>query len=249
MKAIGVIPARYASSRFPGKPLVDIAGKTMIRRVYERAVQAEKLSEVIIATDDQRIADHARAFGARVEMTRADHPSGTDRCAEVAARFPEADLVVNIQGDEPFIDPAQIDAVALPFWREDAMAISTLARRIDREADLFNSNVVKVVFDRFQRALYFSRHPIPFMRNFPPGEEWLKRGRYFQHLGIYAFRREVLMALARLSPGVLETAESLEQLRWMENGYSIFVGITEMATIGIDTPEDLEKARTAWNID
>lgn len=240
MKIIGIIPARFASTRFPGKPLADIAGKTLIQRVYEQAVQAQRLTEVIVATDDERILQHVHSFGGKAAMTLASHRSGTDRCAELAAQIPTAEAILNIQGDEPFIEPAQIDLAAALL--EAGRPISTLAKRIGREEDLHNPNVVKVVWNQQHEALYFSRSPIPHMRGLPPGQ-WIDHGDFYKHIGLYGFRRETLLELAVLPISHYEQMESLEQLRWLEAGYPIAVGITEQETIGVDTPEDLEKAR------
>jgi 3-deoxy-manno-octulosonate cytidylyltransferase (CMP-KDO synthetase) len=243
MKTIGIIPARYASTRFPGKPLARIGGISMIQRVYQQAVQAESLSAVVVATDDERIFDHVTNFGGRVVMTSPDHPSGTDRCAE-AARLTlnghSPAIVVNIQGDEPFIDPAQIDELYALFEFPDT-AIATLARPITDEENIINPNIVKVLFAPDGRALYFSRQAIPYLRDVPPGR-WAAQGLHHQHLGLYAYRYDVLEEITRLSPGRFERAESLEQLRWLEAGYTIRVAITQQPTIGIDTPEDLERA-------
>ncbi len=239
-KALGIIPARYASTRFPGKPLVDIAGKTMIQRVYEQAAQADSLGLVVVATDDERIADHVRAFGGAVQLTRSDHPSGTDRCAEVASRYRAFPAVVNIQGDEPFLDPRQIDLVAAPLF-SGAAHISTLAKEIRDPHVVQNPNTVKVVFETGGKALYFSRSPIPYVRG-GSVEDGIRRTVFFRHIGLYGFRTETLVELTKLAPSRLELAESLEQLRWLENGYSIQVQLTDRETIGIDTPEDLEAA-------
>lgn len=244
MKTVGIIPARFASTRFPGKPLAEIGGKTVIRRVYEQASKARRLDEVLVATDDERIFRHVESFGGQVVMSRQEHQSGTDRCAEAARRLDEADIIINIQGDEPFIAPEQIDLVAEPLARRQSVQISTLARRIGREEELHNPNIVKVVFNRQQMAMYFSRSTIPYLRGLPP-EQWLPSGVFYKHIGLYGFRREVLLDVAHLEPSTYERLESLEQLRWLEAGYGIFVNITESETIGIDTPEDLERAR-AW---
>lgn len=244
MKILGLIPARYAASRFPGKPLALIGGKSMVQRVYEQASAAGVLSEVAVATDDERIYQHVRAFGGQVIMTRPDHPSGTDRCAEAVGLRDDIDVVVNIQGDEPFIRPDQIAAVTAPFAAGAGLA--TLARRIADEEDLWNPNVVKVTVDRSGRALYFSRHPIPYLRDVPR-EDWLSHGLHLQHLGLYAYRRDVLLELTQLAPGTYERAEGLEQLRWLQAGYRLHVALTEHRTIGIDTPEDLQRAE-AWLI-
>lgn len=246
MKTLGIIPARYASTRFPAKALAMIGDKPMIQRVYEQVQKAKSIAEVIVATDDQRIFDAVQSFGGQVEMTAEHHQSGTDRCAEVANRHPEFDLVVNIQGDEPFINPKQIDQVVAPFGKSDQLQIATLAIAIQDEVALFNQNIVKVVFGADHHALYFSRCAIPFMRGVPQSE-WLAKGAFYKHIGLYGFRRNTLLELTRLSPGTLERFESLEQLRWLENGYRIAVSLTEEETIGIDTPEDLEKALSYLN--
>lgn len=238
-KALGIIPARYASTRFPGKPLVDIAGKSMVQRVYEQALQARALGQVIIATDDDRIVEHVRSFGGNVLLTDRSHASGTDRCAEVAAQYPEYSVVVNIQGDEPFLDPGQIDRVAYPLLAGEA-GISTLAKRITAIEELENPNVVKVVFGIHRQALYFSRYPIPFLRG-QSLETGLEKGCFYKHIGLYGYTQNVLKEIARLSVSALESLESLEQLRWLEHGYAIQVEFTERETIGIDTPEDLAR--------
>jgi len=237
---LAVIPARFASTRFPGKPLVLIQGKTMIQRVWEQVARSSQVTEAVVATDDDRIAAHVEDFGGRVVRTRSDHPSGTDRCAEVAQLFPEADFVLNIQGDEPFVQPAQIDLLATTLGGDPAFSIATLAKRIENPEMLFNPNVVKVVFADRGRALYFSRHPIPFVRGYAPAD-WLTQQVFFKHIGLYGFRRETLLHIAGLAPTPLERAESLEQLRWLEHGLPIRVGETDLETIGIDTPEDLLK--------
>lgn len=238
---LGIIPARYASTRFPGKPLVYIGGKTMIQRVYEQALQAKHLGKVVVATDDRRIWEHVQGFGGEVVMTRSDHPSGTDRCAEVARRYPEATHAVNIQGDEPFIQPEQIDLLAAALLEGGRrFSIATLAKKIEHPEHLFNPNVVKVVFSAAHGALYFSRHPIPYCRGKEP-DAWLGHTPFYKHIGMYGYSRSTLLRLARLQPTPLELAESLEQLRWLENGLRIRVVETEQETTGIDTPEDLKK--------
>lgn len=241
MKSIAIIPARYGSTRFPGKPLAELAGKPILQHVYERVRQAACISEVYIATDDQRIEDRAHAFGAEVVMTDPAHHSGTDRCAEVADGLPGDYIVVNIQGDEPFIDPRQIDQVSSLLCDQDAVGISTLARRLTDVDAIANPNIVKVVMNAAGRALYFSRSPIPFLREVPR-EQWVGQGVFFKHLGIYGFRRQVLLDIAHLPPGRYEQLERLEQLRWLEAGYAIQVGETDQETLGIDTPQDLERA-------
>lgn len=242
MTILGVIPARFASTRFPGKPLVDIGGKSMIRRVYEQALLSERLTNVVVATDDERIFEHVRMFGGTVRMTRSDHPSGTDRCAEVADHFPEADYVVNIQGDEPFIQPQQIDLLVDTLLRQQHLSIATLAKKIEQQEALDNPNIVKVVCSRAGQALYFSRFPIPFLRGVDP-ENRLSQHTFYKHIGLYGFQLKTLRQLTALAPTPLEHAESLEQLRWLEHGFRIAVQITEMETRGIDTPEDLERER------
>lgn len=239
-KAIAIIPSRYNSSRFPGKPLVIINGKTMIQRVYEQAKACPELQEVIVATDDQRIFDHVQEFGGNVEMTSPDHESGTDRCGEVLSKYnSEVDVVVNIQGDEPYIQPGQISELVNAFSNNE-VDISTLAKKINQNDQVHDPNVVKVVKQKNSFALYFSRNPIPFLRN-KKKESWIDNQDYFKHVGIYAYRTNVLKKLVQLEPSELEKAESLEQLRWLENGYSIHVGNTSYENIGIDTPDDLKK--------
>lgn len=235
---LAVIPARWASTRFPGKPLANIAGKSMIQRVFEQVNESTKVNRAIVATDDARIQQHVLDFGGEVVMTSPNHPSGTDRCAEVASLYPEAEIVLNVQGDEPFIQPQQIDLLAETLIKSPFASIATLAKKIDRADFLGNPNIVKVVFSETIGAVYFSRHPIPYLRGIAP-ENWLQHQDYYKHIGLYGFRRDALMAIADLSPTPLEKAESLEQLRWLEHGYRIAVGITEWETLGVDTPEDL----------
>ena len=237
---LGVIPARFASSRFPGKPLVLIDGKSMVQRVYEQAQKAKKVQELVVATDDKRIFDHVQAFGGNVLMTDPDHISGTDRCAEVAIKYPEAALILNIQGDEPFIQPEQIDLLAGTLLDRPHFEIATLGKKIEAPEQLFNPNVVKVALSRHNSALYFSRQPIPYLRGYPQ-EKWLDQYDFYKHIGLYAFRRNTLLEVAQLPPAPLEQAESLEQLRWLSEGIPIVVGLTDIETIGIDTPEDLER--------
>lgn len=240
-KVLGIIPARYNSSRFPGKPLADIGGKSMIQRVYEQATACTALDRVVIATDDPRILHHAEAFGADALLTRNDHLSGTDRCAEVAALLPDYAVCINIQGDEPFLNPAQIGYVVLPLLEARA-EISTLAKAIQNQSELHNPNVVKVVFNKNGHALYFSRSSIPYLRDIAE-QDWASKQAHYRHLGLYGFQRDTLLEIASLPPSPLEQWEALEQLRWLENGKSIFVALTEEETIGIDTPEDAQKAR------
>ena len=245
MRIIGIIPSRYGSTRFPGKPLADIDGQSMIQRVYLQAKKAGLLSDVIVATDDQRIFDHVLSFGGKVVMTSVDHLNGTSRCLEVlqSLTFQPDEVpvsgVVNIQGDEPFLDPEQIDQVAelLP-WSETQVA--TLVKKIEDASELFNPNVVKAVFTKEKWASYFSRQAIPFIRDTEP-EAWLKAHNFYKHIGIYGYRAGILSDLVDLPVSPLEKAESLEQLRWLENGFRIRVGITTKQAIAIDTPEDLSK--------
>ncbi len=211
----------------------------MIRRVYEQAVKASKLNDVIVATDDIRIATEVQAFGGKYTMTRSDHISGTDRCAEVINTMRGFNAVINIQGDEPYIDPAQIDLVASCF-EDQKVKLATLVKKITSNADLFNENIPKVVVNKNLEANYFSRQTIPFLRNIVK-EEWLLHGDFYKHIGIYGYDVETLKEITQLKPSQLETAERLEQLRWIENGYSIHTRITLFETIAIDTPEDLEK--------
>jgi 3-deoxy-manno-octulosonate cytidylyltransferase (CMP-KDO synthetase) len=238
-KILAVIPARYASSRFPGKALATLDSRTMLEHVYERATMSRYLGTVIIATDDRRIYDEARRFGARVQMTRDDHLSGTDRVAEVASSFEDAELVVNIQGDEPLIDPTAIDLAVLPLLEEPAIPMGTLKKRIEDPREIGDPNVVKVVTDRFENAVYFSRSTIPFMRD-------TGLVTHFKHLGLYVYRRDFLLRYSAMPVGPLETAERLEQLRAIENGFKIRVVETEYESLGVDTPADLERVRALF---
>ncbi|WP_428330711.1 3-deoxy-manno-octulosonate cytidylyltransferase [Mucilaginibacter sp.] len=239
MNILGIIPARYASSRFPGKPLVDIGGKSMIQRVYEQAKKCTNLTEVIVATDDERIFDHVTGFGGVAVMTSADHQSGTDRCAEVATQHPQYEVIINIQGDEPYIDPEQITKLATCF-NDAATQIATLIKKVQNEQELLNVNSPKVVINKLSEAVYFSRSPMPHIRG-QEQQDWLKHFTYFKHIGIYGYRADILQQITKLPVSSLEKAESLEQLRWIENGYRIKVAETELETHAIDTPEDLEK--------
>ena len=239
MKFTAVIPARYASTRFPGKPLAILGGKTVIQRVYEQA--ASVLSEVYVATDDERILSAVEAFGGRAVMTRADHQSGTDRIEEAVEKTgTQADVIINVQGDEPFIQPSQIKTLMVLF-DDPQTQIGTLGKRFDSMDAVNNPNSPKIVTDHRGFALYFSRSVIPFIRGVE-SDEWLSHYPFLKHLGVYAYRREVLAEVTRLPQGQLEKAESLEQLRWLENGYRIRVGLTDVETVGIDTPADLERA-------
>lgn len=237
---VGVIPARYASTRFPAKPLVDIRGKSMIRRVYEQAIQSKSLDEVIVATDDARIFQHVAAFGGKVEMTAEHHRSGTERVAEVVARHPDYACCVNIQGDEPFLEPEQIDLLC-GVLQEEGVQIATLIRRLTDASSLHSPHTVKAVIDNVGNAMLFSRSPIPFFRDEPDPDKWLSRIPYYKHIGIYGFRRDVLLKVAGMDASPLEQAESLEQLRWLANGYQIRTAETDREALAIDTPEDLRR--------
>jgi len=239
MKVLGIIPARYASTRFPGKPLVDIKGKSMLQRVYEQAKKCNSLHEVIVATDDERIFEHVTGFGGVAEMTSDQHQSGTDRCAEVAAKYPEYDVVINIQGDEPFIDPEQIGRVASCF-NEPGTQLATLIKKIETTEELYNFSSPKVIINKQSEAIYFSRAAIPHVRGEEP-QRWLYHNTYYKHIGIYGYSSTILQQITLLPLSSLEKAESLEQLRWIENGYRIKVAETELETHAIDTPQDLEK--------
>jgi 3-deoxy-manno-octulosonate cytidylyltransferase (CMP-KDO synthetase) len=239
MKILGIIPARFASTRFPGKPLVDIAGKSMIQRVYEQAKKCPHLSEVIIATDDNCIFEHVDNFGGKAIMTSADHQSGTDRCAEVALKHAEYDVIINIQGDEPYIDPEQITKL-ISCFNDAGTQIATLIKKISTNEELHNTNSPKVIINKNSEAIYFSRSPLPHIRGQEP-QNWLQHFTYFKHIGIYGYRADILQQITKLPVSSLEKAESLEQLRWIENGYKIKVAETEIETIAIDTPDDLKK--------
>jgi len=252
VKAVGVIPARYASSRFPGKPLAALCGRPLVCHVYERARRSKTLARVVVATDDLRIRDAVAAFGGEVQLTAAHHPSGTDRVAEVAASL-SSELVVNIQGDEPLIEPAMIDEAVAPFFVEANLVMGTVCRRLEAEDECHSPHVVKVVRDCRGFALYFSRATIPYHR--APSAECSVQGAegalYYKHIGLYVYRRDFLLELARLAPTPLEEAEQLEQLRALEYGYPIRVVETKYDSIGVDTPEDLARiermvAATGW---
>jgi 3-deoxy-manno-octulosonate cytidylyltransferase (CMP-KDO synthetase) len=236
---LGVIPARYASTRFPGKPLIDIQGKSMLQRVYEQAKKSHKLQDVIIATDDERIFKHAETFGANAYITAANHPSGTDRCFEAMRKTgKDYKYVINIQGDEPFIDPSQIDLLAELCNGQTELA--TLMIPVDSHEILFDSGEVKITFNKDYEALYFSREVIPHVKGVDK-KLWHKHYQYYRHVGTYAYRSDVLKKITTLVPSELEKAESLEQLRWLENGFKIKLAITNFDSHCIDTPEDVEK--------
>lgn len=243
MKYIGIIPARYGSTRFPGKPLAEISGKTMIRRVYEQACKCRALSEVVVATDHPLIYDHVKSFG-RVIMTSTSHQSGTDRCREAIEGtngndYSAEDVVINIQGDEPLIHPRQIELLTDAFSGPD-VSIASLMKKIESEGELFDENVVKVVVNANNNAIYFSRLPVPFYRGLAR-EQWLTKGTWYRHIGLYGFRVSALHAIGRLPASRLEQAESLEQLRWIEYGMKIHMIETNIQTLSVDTPDDLKK--------
>lgn len=239
MRILGIIPARYASSRFPGKPLIDLKGKTMIQRVVEGAAKSALLTDLIVATDDERIAQTVNRFGGKVMLTDSKHPTGTDRCAEIVRTLSEQyDVVINIQGDEPLVDSRQLDQL-LQAFTDPSVQIATLASRKIAMEDILNSNRIKVVVDKNHSALYFSRSAIPNFAN-AKGEP-LEIYPFLRHIGLYAYRSEVLLQLSELEETKLEQIESLEQLRWLYNGYAIQVVETEIETPNIDTPEDVEK--------
>ena len=240
MNIIGIIPARYGSTRFPGKPLVDINGKTMIQRVYEQASQAKKLTQVFVATDNEAICDHVRSFGGNVIMTHTQHKNGTERCAEAVGLIGgDIDAVINIQGDEPFIAPSEIDLVAKVLTKSP-QHIATLVKRLHSFTDYLNPNIVKAVLNANMQALFFSRSPVPYIRAVD-AEAFFDKGHFYRHIGIYGYPVDVLTKIVALPQSQLELMESLEQLRWLENGYAISVEVTENDSISIDTPEDLEK--------
>jgi 3-deoxy-manno-octulosonate cytidylyltransferase (CMP-KDO synthetase) len=244
-QAIAIIPARYASARFPGKPLVEINGKSMIMRVYEQAMKATLLKDVYVATDDNRIYDHVVSSGGKAIMTASDHNSGTERCLEAfqilisANKCSTDEIVLNIQGDEPFILPEQIDSLVRLFSKKK-VSIATLVKKIDKSEELNNPNYVKVVIGSKMQALYFSRAAVPFVRD-AEGDKRLEKTLFYKHIGMYAYRGAVLTAICKLKPSPLELAEKLEQLRWIENGYIIHVETTDHESVAIDSPADLLK--------
>ncbi len=239
MKTLGIIPARYASTRLPGKPLVNINGKSMVQLVYEQAKKS-LLDAVIIATDDERIIAEVKSFGGLFMLTSDNHKSGTDRSAEVSDAYPDYEIIINIQGDEPFIDPEQINLLLKTISKPNTQ-LATLIKKIETEKDLFDANTPKVLINNTANAIYFSRETIPYLRNYTK-EEWLQNHTFYKHIGIYAYKKDVLKAISTLPQGNLENAEHLEQLRWLENGYQIATDITTTETISVDTPEDLKAA-------
>lgn len=236
MKIVAIIPARYDSTRFPGKPLVDIYGKPMIQHVYERVMESKLVDKVIVATDDKRIFDTVKNFGGKAEMTSSKHQSGTDRVREVIKKI-KCDIVVNVQGDEPGINPKDIDKAVKPLIKDKEVNISTLAIRIQNGADLKDENKVKVVLDKNNFALYFSRNNIPFDRNHINN---VVKENFYKHIGLYVYRRKFLIDLKKLKPSALENLEKLEQLRFLDNGEKIKVIITDKESISVDTPADLQ---------
>lgn len=244
MKFIGIIPARYASTRFPGKPLAMLGGKPVIQRVYEQVVDV--LGEAYVATDDERILQAVKSFGGQAVMTRSDHKSGTDRIQEAATLIKTtADVIINVQGDEPFIQRSQLETVK-ELFNDPQVQIGTLGKPFDTMEATENPNSPKIVTDLNGYALYFSRSVIPFIRG-KERQEWLSHFPFLKHIGLYAYRREVLAEITQLPQSPLELAESLEQLRWLQNGYRIKVGLTDVETVGIDTPEDLQRAEALLN--
>lgn len=244
MSAIAIIPARYASSRFPGKPLIDISGKSMIQRVYNQVVKLKLLKAIFVATDDERIYKHVKTFTENVIMTSSNHLSGTDRCAEALDKIEELrqekfEIVLNIQGDLPFIHPEQIALLYHCFDNAETQ-IGTLIKKIEDPAKIFDPNLVKVVIDKKGQALYFSRNPIPFQSK-NVQKDWIRKHDYYKHVGIYGFKTETLRTLTKIKASSLEIAESLEQLRWLENGFEIQTALTERESISIDSPNDLEQ--------
>jgi 3-deoxy-manno-octulosonate cytidylyltransferase (CMP-KDO synthetase) len=244
---IGVIPARYASTRLPGKPLVDIGGKPMIQHVYERASESKYIDHLIVATDDQRIVDVVENFGGKVVLTPPELPSGSDRIAYVVKNMQDVEIIVNIQGDEPFINPIMIDMAIEPLAFDKNIYVSTLAKRISKVDELKDFSVVKVVMDMYNDALYFSRSPIPFVRDDSISlDEKIKKFKFLKHIGLYVYRKEALLEFTRMEQGIIEQHEKLEQLRFLENKIPIKVVETEYESISVDTPEDLKKARNYY---
>lgn len=246
MKILGIIPARYASTRFPAKALVKIGGKSMIHRVFEQVMKASSLSKVIVATDHDMIAHEVSAVGGVVAMTSQAHQTGTDRCFEALTQQAEDfDYVINIQGDEPFIQPEQIDELAALL--NGSVQLATLVTPVKDPDSLVNPNIMKVVFNEFRNALYFSRACVPHLRGVPQNQ-WLQNHTFYKHVCMYAYRSDILAEITQLEQSALEKAESLEQLRWLENGYDIKIGITDYESISIDTPEDLARAKKVYGI-
>lgn len=248
MKTLAIIPARYDSSRFPGKPLIDLEGKSMIRRVYERASQGADFT--VVATDDQRIEEEVKRFGGEVIMTSKHHSTGTNRCLEayqewIAVHDDQIDIVINVQGDEPMLDPASLRTLVQPF-QNSTCEMATLVMPVTQTSDLKSPNNVFVTMDVDGRALYFSRHPIPYVRG-AEVEEWLSKASFYRHIGLYAFRPAALRTFASMAMGELEKAESLEQLRWLESGRAIYCSLVQEVSVSVDTPEDADAVRALLN--
>lgn len=239
MKILGIIPARFASTRLPGKPLVNLAGKTMIKRVYQQALKANLINHLVVATDDERIVAEVESFGGNVILTSTLHQSGTDRCAEVAEKIPSYDVVINIQGDEPLINPAQINLLASCFNSPNT-SIATLVKKIETYDELHNFGTPKVVLNQQLEAIYFSRQALPHLRDIPT-TDWLTQHTFYKHIGIYGFLTSTLLSVSKLPASPLEKMEMLEQLRWIENGHKIKVAITDLESISVDSVEDVEK--------
>lgn len=240
MKTLGILPARYGSSRWPGKVLQDIGGKSMLQRTFEQARKAELLDDLLVATDDERVQEHVHRFGGRAVLTGTVHRSGTDRCAEAVEQLAsDVDIVLNIQADEPFLPPGHLDRVVRML--QAGVPIATVAHPITSSEELWSPAAVKIVLDRAGRALYFSRSPVPYLRDVPR-EEWLQHHTFYRHIGLYGFQAPVLQRIARFQPGELEEAEKLEQLRWMEGGLPIQVGLVHTPSMGMDQPDDAARA-------
>lgn len=240
MKVLAIIPARFGSTRFPGKPLIDIAGKTLIQRVYEQCLKAENIDKTVVATDDERILQHVQSFGGNVVMTSSTHPTGTDRCVEAYLNLEEKyDVVLNIQGDEPFVDPQQINSLASIFSENKDAEIGTLAKLITDPAEIFDPKEAKIVFNDQKQVLYMSRSPIPYIKDLET-KLWHTKFDFYKHIGIYGFREYTLLNISKMQQTNLEKVESLEQLRWL-NTYKMYLGFTDIDTLSIDTPEDLSE--------
>lgn len=241
-RVVVVIPARYGSQRLPAKPLADICGKPMVQHVYERAARAKLVNAVLVATDDERIMSAVRGFGGRAVMTPESLQTGTDRIAYVARSLPDAEIIVNVQGDEPLVEPAMIDEAVEPLLHDNSVNVGTLVKKIDNNADLSNPGIVKVVLDREGNGIYFSRSPIPFGRDIQQSE-WLRHHIYYKHIGLYVFHREFLNRFSEMNQTPLEKTEKLEQLRILENGYKIRCTVTSFDSVPVDTQDDLERVR------
>ena len=243
---VGVIPARFASTRLMGKPLADIGGKPMIQHTYENALKSKLIHRIIVAVDDEKVAKVAKDFGAEVVMTSKDIPTGSDRIASVIKDFDDVKIVVNIQGDEPFIEGGMIDQAIEPLIFDQNVSVSTLAKRIDDLEDFNSPSIPKVVFDYHNFALYFSRSPIPYVRDAKTNLERITKGEIYKHIGLYVYRKDALLKYTKLKPTDLEQTEKLEQLRMLENGFKIKIVVTEYENLAVDTPEDLARARSYY---